>query len=569
MSAPEGPRPRARAALLALLAFAVTAPLVGWGAPRANAPDRTLTWATDDPLPLGPLAELHNTFVVSKPDRNYAYPWWHYLVAGAAQAPYLAWLKLTGGLDEPGPVFPFGLADPERALVALTALGRLASALMAAGTAACAYLFARELWGERAGVLAGLLSALNPWMVYYGRTGNLDVPAIFWSALGLVCFARILRRGLCARRAAWLGLWAGVAMATKDQALAVFLPLALCLCWPGFAPRAPAGERAGRARLAGLGAALLAYALCAGMAVDPARHVVHVRKLLFEQRDLTASRLYWPHLEPSLASAAELAGGTLRALAAVLTPAGLALAAAGLGLALAGRLGARRDASLALPVLATFALLVLATGLVVRRYQLPLALPLDGFAAAALAALVARRRGLGLAAAGLVLAWRAAGTLDLTLAQLADPRIAAARWIEERARPGDRVEYFGHPQKLPHLPADVASRRALGRGAEWEGQADHGPAVLAELASGAGPELVLVVPDWTSRPGMVRSADCPPEVFAALEDGSAGYARAALFDAPRFLPPPFARPALDSPCVAPPVRVYARADVSGRFGGAR
>lgn len=554
-----------RALLLAAAAVLLHAPFVGWGAPHATAPDRTLTFATDDVLPLGPLAEMHNTFVESKPDRNYAYPWWHYFVLSAAQAPYLGWLKLTGGLEAPSPTFPFGMRDPVAALRTLTVIGRLVSVAMTAGIVACAYIFARTLWSERAGVLAGLLALVNPWLAYYGRTGNLDAPATFWTALGLVAFAHVLRSGLEPKRAAWLGVFAGVAMATKDQALAVFLPLALVLLVPPLA-RGADGRWAGRAVLAALGASVAAFVVCTGMPVDPIRQVTHVERLFFQQGTLTAAHAYWQHEPLSLASAGRLALGFARGLGALLTWPGLAAALVGLGLALGGRAGGRpRDATPALSVPATFVLLVLALGIVVKRYLVPLALPLDALAAFALtAAAGARWRAVGTAAAVAILALRAGQTLDLSWAQLSETRAEAARWIAEHARPGDRLEYFGHGQKLPHLPADVESRRILGRGTEWEGERDHGPAVLAYLAGDDAPELVAVIPDWTSKPGMPRSEDCPPEVFAALEAGTAGFRRVASFPSPSLLPPPFARPVLDSPSVAPPVRLYARDDVASR-----
>ena len=190
---------RRTATWIALAAIALYLPLVGWGAPVATGPDRVLSFATDDVLPLGPLAEMHNTFVESKPDRNYAYPWWHYFTLACFQAPYLAWLKVSGGMEAPAPVYPFGLADPVGALRVLTWIGRAVSVAMAAGVAVCGYLFARTLWGQRAGVVAAILTALNPWTVYYARTGNLDVPALFWSAIGFVFFARILAHGRTTR----------------------------------------------------------------------------------------------------------------------------------------------------------------------------------------------------------------------------------------------------------------------------------------------------------------------------------------------------------------------------------
>src|SRR4051794_17453916 len=118
---------------LFLTAVFLYVPLIGWGVPEATAPDRTKTVATDEILPLEGLAEMHSTFIVSKPDRNYGYPWFHYFETAVVQAPYLAYAKLTGALSSPSPEFPFGFRDPVKALRWLTWLGRLLSVLMAAG----------------------------------------------------------------------------------------------------------------------------------------------------------------------------------------------------------------------------------------------------------------------------------------------------------------------------------------------------------------------------------------------------------------------------------------------------
>jgi hypothetical protein len=160
---------------------------------------------------------------------------------------------------------------------------------------------------------------------------------------------------------------------------------------------------------------------------------------------------------------------------------------------------------------------------------------------------------------------RVAVVLDLAHAQLHETRAEAGRWIAAHARAKDRIEFFGHPQQLPPLPPHVRSRRVAGR-ERWQGETGHGPAVLAYLAR-EGPEYLALIPDWTSTGGLERSRDCPPEVWAALCDGSAGYHLAAHFAPPRLLPA-WMRPELDSPAVAPPVRLFARADVARRPGHA-
>jgi 4-amino-4-deoxy-L-arabinose transferase-like glycosyltransferase len=547
---------------LGLVALAVYASAIGWGLPHATAPDRVKTFAADEILPLETLAEMHSTFVVSKPDRNYGYPWWHYFVASVFQAPYVGYLSTTGRMGAPAPEYPFGLEDPVDALRWLTLIGRTVSVLMGAGIVLSAYFFSKTLWGPLAGAIAATLTMLNYLMLYYSGTGNLDVPAFFWSALGFVVFARILTDGMSLRRAAWLGIWAALALATKEQTLVFFMPLAVLFLIPG--------ERIIRYRdrrvvaiFAGCAAFLAAYIVATGMIVDPQRHLKHLAQLLFAREQMSDAAFYFPPQPLTWAGIAILAADFVRGLAATMGLPVLVVSVAGWLLALRR---SPRDLVLLLP-LATLFLLLVPAGHVVLRYLLPLTLIIDAFAARAM--VVARHRAPRLAWAlllALLVGWRLLVGVDLAHARLFETRDAASRWLATHARPGDRLEYFGAPEALPHLPAEIQSRRIAGR-SDWVGELDHGPAVIRYLQQG-GPELVITVPDWTSAPDMEHSGDCPPELFAALLDGSAGYELVAHFPRPALLGTPLARPPLDNPSVSPPVRIFARGDVAARIRAA-
>src|SRR5262245_50361617 len=428
----------------ATVAIALYAPLIGWGAPHATAPNRVKTFATDEILPLEALAEMHNTFVVSKPDRNYGYPWWHYFVVAVAYAPYVGYLVISGGLASPVPDFPFGLQDPATSLWWLTLIGRSVTLLMAAGTVIASYAFSRILWGHFAGVIAAVLTMLNYLMWYYSRTGNLDVPAFFWSSIGFAIFATILVKGLTIRRAVWCGIFAGLAMATKDQALVFFLPFGLALLLPRFNHSRGSAYQV-KPLLFGLGASLLAYLIGTGMVVDPHRHLTHVYSMLFDQRRVSNAGLYrLPHPHTWY--------GTLE-----LTHAYLKTLLAGLSLpvllaSLAGALLVLRSAPsrlvLLIPVATLFLMLALPTGYAVLRYVLPLTLVIDSFAAF----LIVRVRGAFLRPAWIpvlviLCGWRLLIGADLTYAQYHETRSAASKRFNAHAWPGDRVEYFGIAQQ--------------------------------------------------------------------------------------------------------------------------
>jgi hypothetical protein len=561
LGTPERQAQRTRLTVLALvlLAIALYAPMIGWGVPYATAPDRTRPFSVDDILPLEPLAEMHNTFVISKPDRNYGYPWWHYFVVAIAYTPYLGYLKLSGGLSNPSPDFPFGLQDPVSSLQWLTLIGRMVTLGMAAGTVIAAYGFSRTLWGHRAGIIAAVLTSLNYLMWYYSRTGNLEVPAFFWTSIGCTIFAIILVKGLTMRRTVGLGMFAGLAMATKDQALVYFLPFAVLLLLPRF-NHAPGAPYQTRAVLGGLGAFLVAYLICTGMVVDPQRHITHVYSLFFDQRRVTNASLYrppYPTTWPGILRLTQAYGSTL--LAGLSGPVVL--------VALGGALLALRTAParlvLWLPVVMLFLMLALPTGYAILRYVLPLTLFIDSFAAFGLVSLRASRlRPVWIPLFVLLCGWRLLIGIDLTYAQYYETRGTAAAWFNTYARAGDRIGYFGITQQLPHLPATRQVER-IADNPNWTGRFDHGPVVLHALAT-EGPEYVIIIPDLYSKPGMERSGDCPPEVYEALVNGTTPYRLVAFFPTPTLLPGPWRRPLLDYPSVAPPVRIFARQDVLGR-----
>jgi hypothetical protein len=541
-------------AFLALIAVALYAPLIGWGIPYATAPDRVKTVATDEILPLEALAEMRSTFISAAPDRNFGYPWWHYFVVASAQAPYVAALMVSGDLTQPSPTYPFGLRDPVRALEVLTIIGRLVSVVMGAGIVLASFFFARALWGPDAGVLAAALTIVSFPMIYYSRTGNLDVPAFFWSAIGLAILATVLTRGLTTRRAVLLGVFAALGVAAKDQSVVLFLPLGfVLLLLPWIASTRDHPPRLALVALcAVVGTAV--YLAATGMLIDPSRHVTHVHALFFQPDRVSLAGKYLPPTPHTLEGALRMIQAFAAGLAAMMSVPVLAAALVGWTIAVRE---ARWHLIWAIPFITLFVLVIWLPGQMVFRYLLPLTLFVDAFAALALVKLRASRlASLFVPVAILLIGARLAMGIDLSYAQFRETRTEAAAWMREHARAGDRVEYFGVAETLPSLDRSLISRRVMGR-TRWVGEFGHGPAVLEYLLKD-GPAYLIVVPDWTSRPGMQHSADCPPEVYAALLDGSAGYALAAHFTPPTLMPKLLQHPRLDYPSVAPPVRIFVR-----------
>ena len=92
--------------ILSLLALTLYLPRITWGLRAADAPGMTWSWADDAIGPLGPLIELHNTFVGPRVG-NPQHPLFHYILVAVFYAPYLLLQWLAGGLVHPQPGYPY------------------------------------------------------------------------------------------------------------------------------------------------------------------------------------------------------------------------------------------------------------------------------------------------------------------------------------------------------------------------------------------------------------------------------------------------------------------------------
>ncbi len=87
------------------------------------------------------------------------------------------------------------------------------------------FWFARELFGDRAAVIATALFALEPTVLGHGRVVQTDIPAAFGYLLFFIALYRFNRRRNW-RRAAWLATAAAIAILAKYSMLLVGLVLA-------------------------------------------------------------------------------------------------------------------------------------------------------------------------------------------------------------------------------------------------------------------------------------------------------------------------------------------------------
>jgi hypothetical protein len=550
---------------LAALAFALYLPGFWWGAPHATAPDRTHAWGTDDETPLGPLAQIHN-IIQPKPDRNLGYPLMHSFIVCAAYTPYLGYLWASGSFTNASGAYPFGLADPVGALKALSFIAHFVSVLMGVGIVLAAYSAGRALWGDRTGAVAALIVMVSFPMFYYSRTGNVDIAVLFFTALALAVFASIIAEGFSVRRAAWLGLFVGFAVGTKEPSMASFLALPFVLValhrrnnktrWGWFA------WSFWKAPVVAAFTAFMAFGLGSGLFIDPERYFAHVEFVRGRLGAITEGGVGFMSTSPyTLSGHLHLVGQITGYLSDAMTLPGLLIATFGVVWAI------RREpwiSTFALPALTLLLVLFWSARTAQLRYVMPAAFTLAFFAArVAVRAWESSRLSVRVGFIMLTFAIIGVGLLrgaDLTYAMINDSRYTAAAWLEPRTRIGDRIEYFGIAEKLPPLKQGVVTDRAIPYlGPLQRPRIDED--VECEIRQGwkeRMPKYVIIIPDFHSSSEVPDNVSCPPRIYQGLLDGSLGYHLAADFQTPSLLP--WARrPSIDYPVVNPPIRIFALA----------
>jgi 4-amino-4-deoxy-L-arabinose transferase-like glycosyltransferase len=546
------------AALLATLLFA---PGVWWGLPYATDPARERGWAVDDETPLGVLSEVRRT-VLRQGHGNPGYPLFYSFASAAVYAPYLGYLALTGGFTKSDLGYhPGGLAEPARDIRRLALLSKCLSVLFGAIVVVGALQFGRVGWDATTGALGAAFVALIFPLAYYARTGNVDVPMLGMVALALIAYARIVTHGLTAKRAVALGVFAGLAVATKDSALGVFLAVPLAI--PFIRQGAVTGSiRTGwRHWMLAAGAAFVSLGIGSGLFVDPEKYFDHLRFLTGRVGMLPGAAMFSASFPMTLAGHRAYLGFLGEGLVNMLTLPGLILSIVGIVLSLKER---PRSLLLLLPAVTYLLFLFVLLRFGQLRYLLPVGFVLGIFAAVGVVTgMRMKNRMLRGAALALGIGALSIGLLryvDLTHAMIRDSRYAAARWLASQLQPGDTIEFFGASQKLPNLPDGISIRRAT----EWRGMFasyDTSAAKVAAIVAGweaRRPRMILVMPDHSTRsPGLPYDATVPPALFRALEAGQLAYHRVARFQSEPLIP--WVRtPRLDYPMVNPPIHVYAR-----------
>jgi hypothetical protein len=207
---------------------------IWWGAPAAWAPDELEPGLVRD--------AIHRHFSGGWFDK---YPPLHYYALSLVYAPVL----VAG---------EFGWLHVDSAGVrgVLFMMGRMLTLAMALGTLAVLAAVAARTLGRRYAWPVALAAGSFMPFAFYAKTMNVDGPYLFWFAVSLLFLTYAHERATW-RATIGFGVAAAAAVATKDQAYALYVLPSLHLAWR--AARQPGGVAA---LAAGALAGLAAFALC-------------------------------------------------------------------------------------------------------------------------------------------------------------------------------------------------------------------------------------------------------------------------------------------------------------------
>ena len=358
------------------------------------------------------------------------YPPLHYYLLALLYLPtmvadWLGWLTVHSGPTQ----------------LALTLTGRMLSVLMGMGTVlAIAIVAARTASRDHAWPAALCAGCFLPF-AFYAKATNVDLPFVFWFAWSLVCLASLLGAppvATATRSAALLGVTAAAAVATKDQAYALYLLPALMLLWRF--GRTAAGWRI---LAAGAFASVVTLALLYNVLFNPRGLPLHLE--FIQGRASTSYRMF----EPSAAGQWDLLKSSAGQMLSVAGVAGVVLIAASAGSPMYRR---SRTVLLALAVsaLSYYAFFIAYAGYVYDRFLLPVGCILAIFAAIGFRRLLAAGTAPRLVAV-LLLAWIAARAVATDLLLIRDSRVVAERWLEARLRKEEVVAAVNQFGNIPRL----------------------------------------------------------------------------------------------------------------------
>jgi 4-amino-4-deoxy-L-arabinose transferase-like glycosyltransferase len=427
-------------------------PGITWGLPASDG------WDDDGVAPRNFLVGLAQTYAGGS---YFAYPPLHMILLAVLTLPGWLLALFRAPALAPHDVIAEFIHVPYMTFFALVA--RLVGAIMSVATIFLIGKMAETVGGRGAGLCAAATCALNATLVYYGQVTNLDGPYLFWSALSLWGWMRVIAEHE-PRHIRWAALAAAAAIATKDQAYAVFLfsiPVAFLLwfaldSWPRQNARTLIPQF-----LVWTGIAALALLIVDGAIINPTGFE---RRIAFLAGPASQDYAQYQHSWPGRIRLVE----DMWAYFPRSYPVAMAwLGAFGVAIHVLRMRGNRSVAVAGLiPMLAILSFTI-AFNLVALRTENRFLLPQSIFIAvyvgiAADQAVFAsqpliRRAARGLALFIAALAFYQCAGIDAAF--IDDPRYDAEHWMNANVHPGDTIEAYGLNVYLPRFPKGATVTR--------------------------------------------------------------------------------------------------------------
>ncbi len=208
------------ALMLIVLGAMLYLPGIQWGLPAVG------SWSQDT------IAGMRTLVALESDPQHFRgrYPPLHYRINAALYRPWFAHWDASGQLvrhPQTGMRIPAEPLAPKVGVLILAS--RLLSMVMAIGAGIATFFAACRLTGDSAvGLCAAAVLMVGADFTYFARLGNVDVPSVFWIALSFYFFVRASEAGRVVD-CGLLGLFAALAICTKDSAAGVYPGMAIVL----------------------------------------------------------------------------------------------------------------------------------------------------------------------------------------------------------------------------------------------------------------------------------------------------------------------------------------------------
>ena len=425
---------------------------IAWGLPASDG------WDDDGIAPRNFLVGIAQTYA---PGSYFTYPPLHMILLTILTAPGWIIALFNAPSLRQHDVITELIQVPYMTFFAVVA--RLVSVSMSVGTIYLIGRMTETIGGRRAGLFAAATCALNAALTYYGQVTNLDGPYLFWSVLSVWGFMRVIAERET-RHLRWAMMSAAAAVATKDQAYAIFLlslPLAFVL-W--FAldrwPRQNARKLI-VALLLSTGIAMLALLVVDGVISNPSGFAKRIAFLVgpasqdyANYQNNWAGRLgllqdmwaYFPRYYPTVVAALGVCGIAIHAIR--------------------WREDRSKFAAGLLPLLAIISFTIAFNFMALRsesRFFLSQSIFLTVYIGIAIDNLVFTSNPLirygarGFAVVLAIIAFYQCAGIDAAF--IADPRYDSERWLNDNVHKGDMIETYGLNVYLPRFPMGATVTR--------------------------------------------------------------------------------------------------------------